>query len=59
MKVITTSANKTSLYDVVIYSTYATYFTGRKKLYIRHFLESLKIFLLGPFLLAFQLQTRL
>lgn len=47
MKVITTSANKTSLYDIVIYSTYATYFTGRKKLYIRQFLESLYFFFIG------------
>lgn len=59
MKVITTSANKTFLYKIAIYSTYATCFTGREKLYIRHFLESLKKILWGPFLLSFQLQTRL
>lgn len=44
MKVITTSANKTFLYETAIYSTHATYFAGRKKLYTRHFLESLKKF---------------
>lgn len=44
MKVITTSANKTFLYEIAIYSTYATYFTEKEKLSIRHFLESLKKF---------------
>lgn len=49
MKVITTSANKAFLYDIVAYVEYMTYFTERKKLCIRLFLESLKFFLLDHF----------
>lgn len=48
-KTITTSTNKTFLYEIVIYSAYATYFTGREKRQIRHFSENLKKFYGGHF----------